>query len=79
MTDQQGAIETSRRINARLVAGALAAVAIVLFVVQNTGGVPVRFLWLEGEFPLFLLLLITMALTLILALGANWFMRRRGS
>lgn len=79
MTDQQPAIETGRRINARLVAGGLAAVAIVLFVVQNTGDVPVRFLWLEGEFPLFLLLLITMALTLMLALGATWFMRRRGS
>lgn len=79
MADQQGAIETGRRINARLIAGALAAVAIVLFVVQNTERVPVRFLWFEGGFPLFLLLLITMALTLILALGATWFMRRRGS
>jgi uncharacterized integral membrane protein len=77
MTDQQGTIATGRRVNARLVAFALAAVAIVLFVVQNTAPVPVRFLWVEGDFPLFLLLLITMALTLIVALGATWLMRRR--
>ncbi|MFN3216423.1 MAG: lipopolysaccharide assembly protein LapA domain-containing protein [Acidimicrobiales bacterium] len=79
MTDQQGATETGRRINARLVASAIAAVAMVLFVVQNTESVQVRFLWFEGGFPLFLLLLITIALTLILALGATWLMRRRGS
>jgi uncharacterized integral membrane protein len=77
MTDQQGVATTGRRVNARLVAGALAAVAIVLFVVQNTERVPVRFLWFEGGFPLFLLLLITVALTLVLALGATWLMRRR--
>lgn len=79
MGDQQGPIETGRRINVRLVAGALAAVAIVLFVVQNTASVQVRFLWFEGGFPLFLLLLITIALTLIFALGANWLMRRRST
>ena len=78
MSDQQAAIDGGgRRSRARLVAGALAGAAIVSFVVQNTESVPVRFLWFEGDFPLFLLLLITMALTLILALVATWFARRR--
>ncbi len=79
MSEQQGVVDGGRRVNARLILGALAAVTIVLFVVQNTERVPVQFLWIEGEFPLFLLLLITMALTVILVLGATWFMRRRSS
>ena len=78
MTDQTTTTtETGRRFNTRVVAVAVAAAVIVLFVVQNTDDVPVRFLWMEGNFPLFLLLLITVAMTLVLALGATWFVRRR--
>lgn len=77
MADQQSVPDTQRTINVRLVAGLLAAVAIALFVAQNTERVQVRFLWFDGSFPLALLLLITVSLTVILVFGATWFLRRR--
>lgn len=63
----------------RLVAGAIAAAALGIFVFQNTDDAPVKFLWLDGSFPLFLLLLITVGLTLILAVVSTWLLRRRSN
>ncbi len=64
-------------INFRLVLGVLAAAALALFIFQNTDDAEVNFLWMSGNIPLFLLLLITVALTLILAMVATWLLRRR--
>ena len=64
-------------INVRLILGAIAAAALVLFVFQNTDDTKVNFLWMEGSIPLFLLLLITVALTLIVAMVVTWLLRRR--
>ena len=48
-----------------------------LFIFQNTDDTKVNFLWMDGDIPLFLLLLITVALTLVLAMVATWLLRRR--
>ena len=61
----------------RLALLALAAGALVLFIFQNTDDAQVDFLWMNGSIPLFLLLLITVALTLIVAMMVTWFLRRR--
>ena len=66
-----------RQINARMVLGLLAAVALVVFIAQNTDDVEVNFLWLDWAIPLFLLLLITVALSALCTVIINWFMRRR--
>ena len=79
MANEQTIATEGRRFGPRLIAVAAAVVAIVLFVVRHTDPVTVKFLFFEFRFPLFLLLLITMALTVILGLGVTWFMRRRGS
>ena len=64
-------------VNVRLVLGAIAAAALGLFIFQNTDDAEVNFLWMSGNIPLFLLLLITVVLTLILAMVGTWILRRR--
>lgn len=66
-----------RQINARMVLGALAAVALIVFIAQNTDDVRVNFLGWDWDLPLFLLLLITIALSVVCAEIAGWYMGRR--
>lgn len=63
-----------------LALGLLAAAAIALLA-QNTESVPVEFLWLEGEVPLYVLFLVTaLAASLATVLAtAVWRRRRRRS
>lgn len=77
MTEESDAQESGGGLNIRLVLGGLAALALVLFIFQNTDDVEVNFLWVEGSIPLFLLLLITVALTLIVVAMGTWLLRRR--
>ncbi len=87
--DQQGAevqaprtrslADALRQVNARMVLGVLAAVALIVFIAQNTDEVPVDFLGWDWHLPLFLLLLITAALSVVCAEIARWYKgRRRG-
>ena len=66
-----------RQINARMVLGALAAVALIVFIAQNTDDVQVNFLGWEWDLPLFLLLLITIALSVVCTEIVGWYMGRR--
>ncbi len=52
---------------------------VVVFAVQNTEPVPIEFMWLDGEFPLALVILITVAVVVLLAelLGMAYRRRRR--
>lgn len=52
---------------------------VVVFAIQNTEPVPVEFLWLDGEYPLALVILITVAVVVLLAqlLGMAYRRRRR--
>ena len=61
----------------RLVLGVVAAAALALFIFQNTDDTQVNFLWMDGAIPLYLLLLITVGLTLVLAMVGTWLLRRR--
>ncbi len=49
----------------------------VVFAVQNTELVPVHFLWLDGEYPLALVILITVAVTVLIAALVGFSYRRR--
>ncbi len=60
-----------------MVLGALAAVALIVFIAQNTGEVEVNFLGWDWDLPLFLLLLITIVLSVVCAEIASWYMGRR--
>src|SRR3990170_6133321 len=40
----------------------LALALLIVFAIQNTDPVPVEFLWLDGEYPLSLVILITVAI-----------------
>ena len=50
---------------------------LVVFAVQNTDPVPVTFLWLEGEYPLSLVILITVAVVVLFVELFGLFYRRR--
>jgi uncharacterized integral membrane protein len=69
--------ESGRGRTFRLLLGAIAAAALALFVFQNTADAQVSFLWMDGKIPLFLLLLITVGLTLVLAIVGTWLLRRQ--
>ena len=69
--------ESGGGLNFRLLLGAIAAAGLVLFIFQNTADTRVKFLWMDGDIPLFLLLLITVGLTLVLAVVGTWLLRRR--
>lgn len=60
-----------------LVVGGLAAIALLAFVFQNTERARVDWLFWDVEMPLFLLVIITAALTLIVAVIAAWLLGRR--
>ena len=66
-----------RQINARMVLGALAAVALIVFIAQNTDDTRVNFLGWDWDLPLFLLLLITIVLSVVCTEIASWYMGRR--
>ena len=51
---------------------------IVIFAVQNTDSVTVQFLWMEGQFPLAIVILVTAGVSLLLGeLLATAYRRRR--
>ena len=52
---------------------------IIVFAVQNTDPVPVRFLWMEGEHPLAIVILITVGVVILLTelIGVSYRKRRR--
>lgn len=66
-----------RQINARMVLGVLAAVALIVFIAQNTNETRVNFLGWDWDLPLFLLLLITIVLSVVCTEIAGWYMGRR--
>ncbi len=77
MSEEPEVDESGRRVNFRLIIGAIALAALALFVSQNTRDAEVTFLWMDGDIPLFLLLLITVGLTLVLSTVGGWILRRR--
>ncbi len=66
-----------REINARMVVGVVAALALIVFIAQNISETRVSFLGWEWDLPLFLLLLITVGLSVVCAEILRWYLRRR--
>jgi uncharacterized integral membrane protein len=50
---------------------------LVVFAIQNTDPVPVEFLWLDGEYPLALVILITVAVAVLFIELVGMVYRRR--
>lgn len=60
-----------------MVLGALATIALIVFIAQNTDETPVNFLGWDWNLPLFLLLLITIVLSVVCTEIVSWYMGRR--
>ena len=76
-TKSRSFTDVLRQINARMVLGALAAVALIVFIAQNTDDIRVNFLGWDWDLPLFLLLLITIILAVVCTEMVSWYMGRR--
>lgn len=52
---------------------------VVVFSVQNTDPVPVKFLWMEGQFPFAIVILVTVGVIILLTelIGLSYRRRRR--
>lgn len=74
-------VDRGTGVTALLLAASVFAVLFIIFLAQSTDSVPVEFLVWEGEAPLFVVLLATMAATALttLALAGVWRRRRRRS
>ena len=78
MSDRSDTFKRIRSIEPKYIIASIALVVLFLFIFQNTDDVQIEFLWFDMNIPLFLLLLLTTALTwiaTILALQLN----KRGS
>lgn len=63
---------------AKLIALGVLVLLILIVVVQNSGPVETRFLWMKGSVSQALLLLVTVLLGFAAgALGALWYLRRK--
>ena len=60
-----------------MVLGVLAAVALIVFIAQNTDDAEVNFLGWDWNLPLFLLLLITIVLSVICSEIVGWYLGRQ--
>jgi len=77
---EPGAAELSAGIPWAGLASALGAVLVVVFAVQNTETVSIRFLWMSGGFPVAIIIAVTALATAILtAVGGVFYRRRRVS
>ncbi|MET0804695.1 MAG: lipopolysaccharide assembly protein LapA domain-containing protein [Acidimicrobiales bacterium] len=79
MADDDGGLarEQGRRLGARAIGLAVAVLALVAFIVQNTGDIRVEWLVFDVTLPLWLLLLITAVLGAVVANLGGWLARRR--
>ena len=57
--------------------GTFGVVLLVVFAVQNTETASIEFLWLSGEFPLSIVILVTAVSAAVVALLSGAFFRRR--
>jgi uncharacterized integral membrane protein len=69
--------DEGRKISGAMIGGVIALIAIVLFIVQNTEDVPINFLWMEFSPPEWVLIVITIVLTLIVERTIGYVWRRR--
>ncbi len=77
MADETPQVTDDSRSKVGLVVAAVAAIALLLFIFQNTDDVAVEFLWFDFNFALYLLIFITIALTVILSILVAWILNRR--
>jgi uncharacterized integral membrane protein len=59
------------------VVGTLGVILLVVFAVQNTETVAIEFLWVSGEYPLSIVILVTAVSAGLLTLISGAFLRRR--
>lgn len=60
-----------------LILAGIATLALVFFVLQNTDDTEIDWLWFSWQMPKFLLIFITVALTLIVSVITAWILNRR--
>ena len=75
--DGTGVDKENRRVSVGLIVGAVAGVVLLLFILQNTDDADINFLFWDIGMPLWLLLVITILVTVVLTIIVMWFLGRR--
>ena len=75
--DGKGLDKEKRQVSIGLIVGAIFGVALLLFILQNTEEQDISFLFWEIGMPVWLLLVITILLTVVITVITMWFIGRR--
>jgi len=76
MNDQDAIEEASNRSVVGIVLAGLIAMALALFIVQNTGSTPVSWLWIDGSAPLWAVVFGSALAGAVLSEALGWMIRR---
>lgn len=74
--DQPGAEERSGRVPWKLLALLLVVIVIAVFFFQNGDDAPINFLWFDGEWPVWLVIGVSVLLGVVLDRLGTWAWRR---
>ncbi len=75
--DGRSVDKEDRQISIGLIVGAIAGVALLLFILQNTEEQNINFLFWDIGMPIWLLLVITILLTVVATIIVMWYLGRR--
>lgn len=76
LTEETGVEKTPGRSLVGVAGAALMAVALTLFIVQNTNSTPVSWLWIDGSAPLWVVIFGAALAGAVLSEALGWIMRR---
>tara|TARA_B100000686_G_C16781414_1_gene972164 strand:- start:275 stop:520 length:246 start_codon:yes stop_codon:yes gene_type:complete len=77
MNGPKQTMERIRSLDPKYFVGGAAVIVLLLFVFQNTDDAHIEFLWFDMNMPLFLLLLLTVALTWLVVILAQRFNKNK--
>ena len=76
MAEQEHAVDEHRPPWGRIIVVALVALALILFVVQNTASTEISWLFFSGEGPLWIIIVVVAVLGAVLSEVIGWMVRR---
>ena len=77
MADDEQIETQEREHRVGLIIGGIAVAALLIFIFQNTADTQLKFLWMDRMVPTYLLILITVVLTLVISVITAWILNRR--
>jgi uncharacterized integral membrane protein len=74
---RDGSPEEGSKISPALIIGLIAAALIIIFIIQNSKQADIHILFWDGQWSIWIVIVISVALGVILDRAIIWYMRRR--